>query len=161
MGLLKTFAGLTIPFYEPSPLNQWLTPCGVMAYSSQTNPYKATKSIDDNTGTLWLTGQEGRHWIEYDLCDLYMVTKFRVYIPSVLLNRYNYNCTEIFVAENYGDWGTRVGYKNYWYYTSPGWKSMNLTPKVGRYVRWVFYATTGCSTAQKAKNSVYEVDLYV
>ena len=155
-GLSALFGGVTLP----SQINSYISPASVVSYSSQSGSYVATNSIDGVWGSQWRTLNQPFHWIEYDLGGLYMVHGIRRYITSTAGIEIHL-CATVYVAQNYGDWGSYVGYVANWSGAAGALLVINTTPKVGRYLRYTFWATTACNSGSSATKNLFEFWVYV
>lgn len=115
----------------------WTTPDAVHSYCCEYNDttYSHENSIDDDTGTSWLTNNtDHRHWIIFDLGETMTVTKIEIYQSggnkwggSSSYNIYVYVSDD---PENFGDpvWTGNTLYDN-------GWNVAEGFEKNGRYVK--------------------------
>lgn len=158
MGMLKTFAGLTIPLVGVEQLNTYITPVSIMACCGTDAGRFCGYSIDGRLNVWWQHSVAHQHWQEYDLGQVYHVHGMRRYTLSNDGSRH-WCDVEAYVAENYGDWGTPVGTLSYWSPVTGAWRYWNFTPKDGRYFRLVIgHVQASCVSSTIALD---EMQVYV
>ncbi len=95
----------------------------------------AGNMFDDDENTIWQHFSDERHWVVLDMGQSVQIGKIRQWHRSTFDTEYAIE--EIYVSDNFDDWGASVGGIGRIHREDPGWKEALLTPKTGRYVKLV------------------------
>jgi hypothetical protein len=120
-------------------MSEWMTPVAIHSVCGARSGYPATNFIDDSTSIGW----EHRHphtcWIVVDLGQSYQVEQTRLYTwPTD--DETIWQVFHVYVSNDPDNWGDPVG-SSLAAENDSGWQYFELTPKVGRYVRFVITDT--------------------
>ncbi len=117
---------------------EWFSPISVYSRCGERVGHPATHWIDGNLSTYWRHDTDHGHSITVDLGETKNVQRVRIrahtdYLASRLKN------VDVYVSDDPGNWGTAVA--DNLSFQATGWNERDLTPKQGRYVRFINIGT--------------------
>ena len=110
----------------------WKTPVSIVDQCGGS----AVNIIDRDKATTWFHWVEEAHWVILDMGETSTISKICTWHERQWDTERG--LTEIYVSTDTSDWGESLGSMKNTQNQNPGWIEVDITDKVGRYIKLVF-----------------------